>query len=139
MEHDGLFFKSARTCNAAGVPSNALLIQGFWSSLLVLSGSFDQLTDMLVFAAFMFYGAGAAGLFVLRSTMRHHKRDFKVPLYPVLPALFVVFCAVLVFVSVQERPREAGVGLALIAAGLPFYFWFNRKGASAELPESQNS
>jgi APA family basic amino acid/polyamine antiporter len=92
----------------------------------VLSGSFDQLTDMLVFAAFLFYGAGAAGVFVLRAKMPDAKRDFKVPLYPILPALFVVFCAVLVFVSVQERPREAGVGLGLIACGLPFYFYFNR-------------
>jgi APA family basic amino acid/polyamine antiporter len=130
MAHDGLFFKAAKKCNASGVPSIALLIQGFWASMLVLSGSFDQLTDMLVFAAFIFYGAGAAGLFVLRAKMPNARRDFRVPLYPVLPALFVLFCAVLVYISIQERPREAGVGLALIASGLPFYFYFsrNRKG-----------
>ena len=127
MARDGLFFKAARSCNSAGAPGGALVIQGFWASMLVLSGSFDQLTDMLIFAAFLFYGAGAAGLFVLRYRWPDAVRHFKVPLYPVLPALFILFCAVLVVVSVMERPREAGVGLALIASGLPFWFYFNRK------------
>ncbi len=135
MAHDGLFFAKAKVCNRAGVPANALIIQGFWASILVLSGSFDQLTDMLVFAAFLFYGAGAAGVFVLRARWPEAVRNFKVPFYPVLPGLFVAFCAVLVFVSVQERPREAGVGLALIASGVPFYWIFERnrkKAASAK-------
>jgi len=127
MARDSLFFSAAGKTNAQGVPANALLIQGVWASLLVLSGSFDQLTDMLVFAAFIFYGAGAAGVFVLRAKMKDSVRTFKVPFYPVLPLLFIAFCAMLVFVSVQERPREARVGLELIAAGLPFYFIFSRK------------
>ena len=142
MARDGLFFKAARSCNADGAPGGALVIQGFWASMLVLSGSFDQLTDMLIFAAFIFYGAGAVGLFVLRYRWPLVERNFKVPLYPVLPALFAVFCAVLVVVSVLQRPREAGVGLGLMALGLPFWFYFNRKKVeevrSLEIEEFKN-
>lgn len=105
-------------------PHRAVLIQGFWSSVLVLSGSFDQLTDMLVFAAFIFYGMGAFGVFVLRQKMRDVPRPYKVFGYPVVPLIFVLFCAALVVVSVQERPREAAIGLALILSGIPVYLYF---------------
>jgi APA family basic amino acid/polyamine antiporter len=121
MARDGLFLASAGRTNKANVPGNALVLMGVWSALLVLSGSFDQLTDMLVFAAFLFYGAGAFGVFVLRRKMPDAVRLTKVPGYPVVPALFVAFCAALVANSVIERPREAGIGLALILIGIPFY------------------
>ena len=127
MALDGLFFPKAGKCNAQGVPANALLIQGIWSSLLVLSGTFDQLTDMLVFAAFIFYGMGALGVFVLRRKMPDAVRSFKVPFYPVLPGLFVLFCIVLVGNSLLERPTESGIGLALMATGVPLYFVWNKR------------
>ena len=121
MALDGLFLAAAGRTNKANVPGNALLMMGAWSALLVLSGSFDQLTDMLIFAAFLFYGAGAFGVFVLRRTMPNAVRLNKVPGYPIVPALFVAFCAALVVNSVIERPREAGIGMALILIGIPFY------------------
>lgn len=105
-------------------PHRAILIQGFWSSVLVLSGSFDQLTDMLVFAAFIFYGMGAFGVFVLRQKMKNVPRPYKVFGYPIVPLVFVLFCAALVVVSVQERPREAAIGLGLILSGIPVYLYF---------------
>jgi APA family basic amino acid/polyamine antiporter len=108
-------------------PHRAVLIQGLWSSVLVLSGSFDQLTDMLVFAAFIFYGMGAFGVFVLRQKMKDVPRPYKVFGYPIVPLVFVLFCATLVVVSVQERPREAAIGLALILSGIPVYLYFMRE------------
>jgi APA family basic amino acid/polyamine antiporter len=95
---------------------------------LVFSGSFDQLTDMLIFAAFIFYGLGAAGVFVLRVKEPFAYRSFKVPGYPVVPAVFILFCLGLVINSIIERPFESGMGLLLMATGLPFYYWWNRKG-----------
>jgi APA family basic amino acid/polyamine antiporter len=92
----------------------------------VLSGSFDQLTDMLVFAAFLYYGAMAAGVFVLRVKEPNTPRTIKAFGYPVLPALFILFCIALVVSSVIERPWECFYGLLLIASGLPFYFVWNR-------------
>jgi APA family basic amino acid/polyamine antiporter len=80
---------------------------------------------MLVFAAFIFYGAGALGVFVLRHKMKDAPRSFKVNL--VIPAIFILFCAVLVVVTLIENPRDAGIGLVLILAGLPFYYFWNKR------------
>jgi APA family basic amino acid/polyamine antiporter len=65
MAREGLFFPGIASLNKAHVPGNSLLLQGIWSSVLVLSGSFDQLTDMLIFAVFIFYGATSLGVIVL--------------------------------------------------------------------------
>lgn len=128
MASDGLFFKGAAKVHPKfRTPSNALLIQGIWGSVLVLSGNFDQLTDMLIFAAFIFYGAGAFGVFVLRRKLKDTPRPYKVFGYPFVPALFVVFCAALVIVSVIEKPREAGIGTLLILSGLPVYYYMRKR------------
>ncbi len=133
MAQDGLFFKGASKVHPTyRTPSNALLIQGIWGSVLVLSGNFDQLTDMLIFAAFIFYGAGAFGVFVLRSKMKDTPRPYKVFGYPFIPALFVIFCAALVLISVWEKPREAGIGTLLILSGIPLYYYMKRKYPDAE-------
>lgn len=129
MAHSGVFPRIFGAVHPRfHTPHMAVLIQGFWSSVLVLSGSFDQLTDMLVFAAFIFYGMGAFGVFVLRQKMKDVPRPYKVFGYPVVPLIFVLFCAALVVVSVQERPREAAIGLALILSGIPVYLYFMRSG-----------
>lgn len=130
MARDGLFFKSAtKVGEKSHAPVNALIIQGFWASVLVLSGSFDQLTDMLIFAAFIFYGLGAFGVFVLRIRMKDHHRPFKLPGYPWVPGIFVVFCVFLLFNSILDRPRECAIGLCLILSGLPFYLYWTRNKA----------
>ena len=61
MAREKLFFRGIAKINKANVPSNSLLWQGIWASVLVLSGTFDQLTDMLIFAVFIFYGATVLG------------------------------------------------------------------------------
>jgi APA family basic amino acid/polyamine antiporter len=109
----------------------SLLLQGVLASILVLSGTFDQLTDMVVFAQFIFYGLGAYGVFVLRKTMRDHPRAYKVPGYPVVPIVYVAFCAVLVVVTCIQSPREAGLGLALVLSGIPFYWLWRKRGPVA--------
>lgn len=128
MAKDGLFFKSAADIHPKyNTPNNALWMQGFWACMLVLSGSFDQLTDMLIFAAFFFYGATALGVFVLRIKEPDAPRPYKVWGYPIVPALFVIFCITLIVITLFTHPREAGIGLALMLTGLPFYFYWNRK------------
>ncbi|HRI77950.1 MAG TPA: amino acid permease, partial [Cyclobacteriaceae bacterium] len=108
-------------------PSKAFIIQAVWASLLVLSGSFDQLTDMLVFAAFIFYGATTLGVFVLRYKMPDAPRPYKAFGYPVLPALFILFCVALIIVTLIGRPREALLGLGLMFTGVPFYLYWKSK------------
>lgn len=127
MSRDKLFFKSAGNVHPTfKTPYTSLLIQGVWACLLVLSGTFDQLTDMVIFASFIFYGAGAFGVFVLRSKMKDHHRPYKTFGYPILPMIFVLFCITLVVVTIIQNPRDAGLGLLLVLSGIPFYLYWNR-------------
>ncbi len=128
MAKDGLFFKGVEAVHPRyGGPSKALWAQGIWASLLVLSGSFDQLTDMLIFASFIFYGATTLGVYILRVKHPDWSRTYRVIGYPVTPALFLLFCAGLIVSTLINRPGEAIVGLALMATGVPFYWYWNRQ------------
>lgn len=127
MSREKLFFSGIGKLNNYNVPGKSLLWQGIWASVLVLSGTFDQLTDMLIFAVYIFYGATATGVFILRRRMPDAHRPYKVWGYPVVPAIFVIFCVCLFFNTIITRPREAMIGLALILAGIPVYFLLRRR------------
>ena len=127
MAQEKLFFTGAGTLNKTNAPNYSLVMQGVWASVLVLSGTFDQLTDMIIFAVFIFYGATSLAVFILRRRMPDAPRPYKVWGYPIVPAIFIVFCIVLVFNTIFARPREAIMGLTLILSGLPVYWYLNRK------------
>jgi APA family basic amino acid/polyamine antiporter len=126
MAREGLFFPRVAKLNEKQVPANSLLYQCIWACLLVLSGTFDQLTDMIIFAVFIYYGATAFGVFVLRKKMPDAPRPYKVWGYPIVPAFVVLFCIALVFYTVFNRPREAAIGMVLMLTGVPLYWWFKR-------------
>ncbi|MDI9868049.1 APC family permease [Flectobacillus roseus] len=127
MAHEKMFFKQVDYIHPKyNTPSKALTLQAVWASLLVLSGTFDQLTDMLIFAAFIFYGATTFGVFILRKKMPDAPRPYKVIAYPFVPAIFILFCIVLLVNTLMERPSEAIIGLGLMATGLPFYFYWKK-------------
>lgn len=128
MARNKLFFNSASTYHPKfKTPYISLIVQGVWASLLVLSGTFDQLTDMLMFASFIFYAAGAFGVFVLRKKMKDAERPYKVFGYPFIPAIAVIFFTTIFFVTIIESPRNAGIGLALVLLGIPFYLFWRKK------------
>lgn len=124
MAKEGLFFKSAGKLNRHAAPANSLIIQCIWACLLVFSGSFDQLSDMMIFVVFIFYGATATGVFILRKKMRDTPRPYKVWGYPVVPGIIILFSAGLFFNTIITQPREALFGLALILTGIPMYYYF---------------
>lgn len=127
MAREGLFFSGATKLNKANVPSTSLLWQGLWASVLVLSGTFDQLTDMIIFAVFIFYGATALGVFILRRKMPDANRPYKVWAYPWVPAIFILFCIGLFINTIATRPREAAIGVVLILLGIPVYLLLQMK------------
>ncbi len=126
MATEGLFFKKVAKLNDKQAPVNSLLYQCVWACILVLSGTFDQLTDMIIFAVFIYYGATTLGVFILRKKMPDAQRPYKVWGYPVVSAIVVIFCAVLVVNTVFSRPREAAIGAALMLTGVPMYFIFRK-------------
>ena len=132
MARERLFFSNIGKLNNASVPGNSLLWQGVWASVLVLSGSFDQLTDMIIFAVFIFYGATSLGVFILRRKMPDAYRPYKVWGYPYVPALFILFCIGLFFNTIVTRPREAAIGMILILSGIPVYLFLHRRYSHTE-------
>ena len=128
MARDKMFFyKAASVHPKYNTPDVALFIQAFWAIALVFSGTFDQLTDMLVFASFIFYGSTALGVIILRIKHPEIERKYKVIGYPFVPALFFLFCVALFIMTIINQPYQAIWGLTLMATGLPVYWWLSRK------------
>ncbi len=128
MANDGLFLKTAASVHPKfKTPHKAIVMQMFWCIVLVISGSFDLLTEMLVFVAFIFYGCGAFGVIVLRKKMKENNTNFKVPFYPVLPILFSLFSLFLVVNTIIDSPTKSAIGLGLVLLGLPIYFSLNKQ------------
>lgn len=131
MAQKGLFFKGAETCHVKyKTPSKALIYQCIWACILVFSGSFDMLTDLLIFAGFILYGLVVAGVIVMRFTRKDEPRPYKTIGYPVVPVVFILFCIVLVVVSFIESYQNSLIGLGLILSGLPFYLYWTFKKKS---------
>jgi APA family basic amino acid/polyamine antiporter len=116
--------RSART----GVPARAILFQTCWASVLILSGTFEQLLiySGLVLAFFMTLTLSA--IFPLRRADLDYRRHYRAPFYPFLPAALVVGAVTLVICSVIQRPIESLYGAATVLSGIPFYiFWKNQR------------
>ena len=125
MSRDGLFFaKLGKLHEVSRAPVWAIGALSVWSSLLALSGSFDQLTDMSVFAYWVFYALAASTVFVLRRRLPDAARPYRTVGYPVVPALFVLTAVWLLFNTLQTSPVEAAMGLLLIALGLPIFLFY---------------
>lgn len=129
MADDGLFFKRAASLHPVyRSPSFSLLLQGGWIILLIFSGSYAQLLDYTVFGDWIFFGLVAATLFYYRRTYTGtDDQSFKMPGYPVLPALFVVASVFVVGSSVISNLFNAMIGATLILAGIPIFFYWNHK------------
>lgn len=125
MAQKGLFFKSAAKQHPKNrTPSNSLIYQAIWASILVLSGSFDLLTDLVVTAAFLFYGLIVFGVIVLRIKDKNTPRPYKAIGYPIIPVLFTIFCLILLVISFIESPTQSFIGIILIMSGLPLYYYW---------------
>jgi basic amino acid/polyamine antiporter, APA family len=128
MARDGAFFQSlARVSKNTRVPVISLIVQAVWAGVLTLSGSFDRLTEMAIFAFWLFYGLVAAAVFVFRWREPDAVRPYRTWGYPVVPALFVLTTIYLIGVTMYNQFWRSVVGLAIIAAGLPVYWYFARK------------
>jgi APA family basic amino acid/polyamine antiporter len=127
MARDGLFFRGlAKLSPRANVPARAIVAQAVWGSVLALSGSYDALTDSVIFVSWAFYGLSMASLFVFRRTLPDLPRPYRALGYPVVPLLFLVVTAALLVNTFNAAPREALRGVVVLLAGLPFYWWWSR-------------
>lgn len=125
MARDGVFFaRAAEVHPRFQVPGNALLLQAAWTSVLILSGTFEQLLTYatVVIVGFSIVTVGA--LFLLRRQQPHLHRPYHVWGYPWVPALYVMTSGGILLNALWEQPLECFFGLLLCVAGVPAYRWW---------------
>ena len=132
MARDGVFFRTAGRIDAKRrAPTGALVLQGVWSSVLALSGSYDRLLTYVTFASLGFNALTVAGLFVLRRTRAGAVRPYRTWGYPITPSVYLVGAAFFLVYIFAGDPLDALAGLAIVALGAPAYSVFRRRAARA--------
>ena len=127
MARDGIFFKIADGIHPKyRTPGRALIFQGVLASVMALSGTFEELTNLFIFAGWIFYGFAVVAMFRLRKTEPNMERPYRCWGYPWVPGLFVLGALVLTINLWLVRPGRSTIGLLLILAGLPFYRYWTR-------------
>ncbi len=126
MARDGLFFRSVGRVNANHVPAVGLVLQGAWSVVLVFSGSYSELLDYIIWAALFFYVLTVAGLFVLRRKRPEAERPYRAFGYPLVPALYVALCAVIMLALLVVKPVYSWPSFLIVLTGIPVYFLWRR-------------
>jgi len=129
MAKDKLFFYQASQIHPRfKSPSNALIIQCVWASLLTFTGTFNQLITYIIFASWIFYGMSAGAVIILRNKKPDMERPYKTPAYPWIPIIFILFAIFLTINTIIEAPRDAAIGAGIILAGLPMYYYWKKNG-----------
>lgn len=146
MGKDRVFFPwTGKEHKKFQTPGNALWLHAIWTSVLILTGSFDMLADMMVFMTWVMYGLGAIGLFILRKKMPQLNRPYKVWGYPWVPIIFITFCGFYLFFTVwndisnylanRQPIINSLLGLLLTGIGIPLYFYFKAKNKTRPVPK----
>ena len=132
MAGDGLFFRSVGWVHPRSrVPVIAILLQGVCAIVIALSGKYEQILNYVVSVDFIFFGLSATCVFALR------RRDakspgaaspvFKVPGHPATTIFFIAACWLVVINTVYKYPANTLIGLGIMLAGIPAYFYWNRR------------
>lgn len=125
MAQEGCFFRNAARVNSRfKTPVAALIYSMIWTCLLIFSGSFNQLTDLVIFIGYIFYGMLGVALIKLKMNGTIKEKVFG---YPFVPIIFFVSAASLTVVQIWEHTEQSFIGLLLTLIGIPFYFLFSRR------------
>jgi len=131
---DGLFFRKVGKIHPRfGTPSFSILLQGIWSALLTLSGSYEMLISYALFAMWMFHGMAVFGVVILRRRYPERRRPYRMWGYPFTPLLFVVFALWFVINTFVTRPLPSSAGALIVVAGVAAYFLWKRSSVSPGL------
>jgi APA family basic amino acid/polyamine antiporter len=134
MARDHLLFERMGAVHPRfNTPHIAIVAQAIWSSVLVLTGTYRALFTRVVYTEWIFFGALAIGVMRLRRSGAYAPA-FRAAGFPVAPLLFAATCAGIVVNQVVSDPRESAIGLAIVAAGLPVYYFWSRAVPLAKEP-----
>jgi basic amino acid/polyamine antiporter, APA family len=131
MARDRIFFRVADGIHPKfRTPGRALTFQGVLASLMALTGTFEELTNLFIFASWIFYGLAVVAMFRLRRTEPDLRRPYRCWGYPWVPGIFVAGALALTINIWLERPGRSSIGFLLILAGLPFYRWWSARNTA---------
>jgi len=137
MARDGVLFPSVgRVHPRYATPAVALLIQGGWSMLLAATGTYKQLYTYVIFTGWLFYAAATFAVVILRRKRPKIERPYRVWGYPGLPVAFSVAALTIVANALVHSPKESGIGLILVLAGVPVFLIWGRKAAANQKLET---
>jgi APA family basic amino acid/polyamine antiporter len=124
MAKDGLFFRKVGEINRKGVPGFAIVIQGIWSVLLCLSGTYGNLLDYVIFAVLIFFTLTILAIFILRVKWPDIPRPYKAFGYPVIPSFYILTTVTIMVILLIYKPDYTFPGLGIVILGIPvFYLW----------------
>jgi APA family basic amino acid/polyamine antiporter len=124
MARDGLFFRKVGEINKNGVPGFAIVVQGLWSVLLCLSGTYGNLLDYVIFAVLIFFTLTILAIFILRVKRPDIPRPYKAFGYPVIPSLYILTTVTIMVILLIYKPDYTFPGLGIVILGIPvFYLW----------------
>jgi APA family basic amino acid/polyamine antiporter len=126
MAQDGLMWSRLGEANEyTHSPVASTVVQGLWACVLAVSGTFDQLTNCIVFSSWIFYALATFALFQFRRTLP--AASYRTPAFPWPPVIFVGCALLLIVNTLWTMPKESLAGLGLIATGIPVYFLFRNR------------
>ncbi len=140
MARDGVFFRFATKLHPRlRTPSGSLIFLGSIASLLALTGTFEELYSLFVFAAWIFFALAAIALLRLRKKEPSLIRPYRAWGFPFTPLIFVIAAIALTVNLWMVRPVRSTIGLIVILAGVPFFaIWRDRVRQTGSLPESES-
>ena len=126
MARDGLFFRRVGELNSKGVPGFAIALQGLWSILLCLSGTYSDLLDYVIFAVLLFFALTIFAIFILRKKRPDIPRPYKAFGYPVIPFLYILATTTIMIILLIFKPGYTFPGLGIVLLGIPVFFIWDR-------------
>lgn len=132
MAADKLFFQQVAWVDPVrNVPSVAIILQGFFASIIALSGQYEQILNYVVSTDFIFFGLVALCLFRLQSKQKpnNNKEIYKMPAHPFSTIIFMLACWTIVLSTIYKYPLNSSIGIALMLLAIPVYFFWKGKKA----------
>ena len=108
-------------------PTNAILVEAGLTIIYILTGTFNTLTDILIFVLWIFFTMGVFAIFILRKNPSKYKAVYKVPLYPITPIVGILGGIYILLSTVMEQPINSLIGIGITLAGLPIFYYLKKR------------
>ncbi len=129
------FFKKVSKINKNGVPGFAIIVQGIWSVLLCLSGTYGDLLDYVIFAVLIFFSLTILAIFILRKKRPDIPRPYKAFGYPLVPAIYILTTVVIMVILLIYKPNYTFPGLGIVILGIPVYYLWKKYNKGTDISE----